>query len=57
VADRTIDELLEAIETVQILKETIGEHAQSIARIADRLESLEKRLDTLAASRSTEPLE
>jgi uncharacterized coiled-coil protein SlyX len=47
VPDKTIDELLEAIETVQILKDTLGKHEQLITRIADRLDAIEERLRRL----------
>ena len=49
-ADRTIDELLDAIETVQILKDTIGKHALLITEILDTLDSIEARLVALETS-------
>jgi hypothetical protein len=52
VPDKTIDELLEAIEAVQILKEALGKHEQLFAKIADKLERLEERLGMLEAAQS-----
>lgn len=52
-ADKTIDELLEAIETVQILKDTLGKHERLITRIADNLDKIDKRLGALEAGRGS----
>lgn len=49
-SNRTIDELLEAIEAVHILKDALGKHEQVITRIADRLERIEARLGRLEAA-------
>jgi hypothetical protein len=57
VPDKTIDELLEAIEAVQILKEALGKHEQLFAKIADKLERLEERLGMLEAAQSGPSLE
>lgn len=43
-AKRTIDELLAAVETVAILKDTVAKHDETLARILDKLEQLERRV-------------
>ena len=50
-SDKTIDDLLEAIEAVQILKDTLGKHEQLITKITDKLGAIEKRLDALEAGK------
>ena len=40
----TIDELLNAIETVRILKETVAKHDRAIERVLDKLDLIERRL-------------
>ena len=55
-ADASIDELLEAIETVKILQETLDKHDKLFVRIGDKLDEIERRLDAVeAAGRSAPP--
>ena len=54
-AGPTIDDLLKAIETVQILQDTIAKHDQLLGRIIDKLEAFEKRLAVVEAREVDKP--
>jgi len=47
VAKRSIDDLLEAMDTVQQLKELADKHDRIIGRIVDALKSIDERLAAL----------
>lgn len=49
-ADKTIDELIDAIETVGRLRDTLGKHELLITKIVDKLEEVETRLGALEAA-------
>jgi uncharacterized coiled-coil protein SlyX len=48
VAKTTIDDLLAAIEAVQILGQTVSKHDQAIEKIVDKLDEMQRRLDSLS---------
>jgi hypothetical protein len=52
VPKRTIDELLDAIETVQILKEAVRRHETALERVLDRIDA---RLDAIEAHSGRHP--
>jgi len=47
VADHSIDDLMDAIEAVRILKATTVQHEQILARLAELIEALQARLTRL----------
>jgi hypothetical protein len=42
-----ISELLEALKSLKSLQDIVGKHDEALNRIADRLESIDKRLAAL----------
>ncbi len=44
---RTIDELIAAIDAVQILEGTVAKHDQAIEKIVNKLDQIQRRLDDL----------
>ena len=48
-ADKTIDDLLTAIETIQALKNTLLDHESLIVKYGERLAHIESRLSALEA--------
>lgn len=52
---RTIDELLDAIETVQILKEAVRRHETALERVLDKLDRIDARLDAIEAHSGQHP--
>jgi hypothetical protein len=44
-AKTTLDQVLEALEAVKMLKDTAGKHERAIGKIVDRLDRLEKQID------------
>jgi uncharacterized coiled-coil protein SlyX len=46
VPKRTIDELLAAIEAVQVLQQTVAKHDQAIEKLIDKLDEILRRLDS-----------
>ena len=51
-ADASIEDRLVAIETVQMLKETLAWHEELIARMTKKLDSIEARLAAVEAPRT-----
>ena len=48
-AKKSIDELIEAIEAVQILQEAVTKHDKAIEGILDKLDRMQDRLAALEA--------
>jgi hypothetical protein len=55
VPKRTIDELLAAMDAVELLKNAIARHDTALQHVLDRLISVERRLATLEDGRRDPP--
>jgi hypothetical protein len=41
----SINDLLQALESLRDLQETVGKHGEALTRMLDRLDSIDKRLE------------